>query len=119
MVILLSKIRRNYNLFILLFLFDGIFTYIGLSTGFIYELNPFVNYAITIYGVFISTILLKVLFSVFLYILGYIMFDSIDKNPHYKLNSSFKLFNFLLSIVLIFYIVLIIYEIILLLWILI
>ncbi|NOR85861.1 hypothetical protein GQ473_07140 [archaeon] len=114
----LSKLRRNYNLFILLFLFDGIFTYIGLSTGIIYELNPFVNYAINIYGVFISTILLKSLFSIFLYILGYIMFDSIDKNSNYELNTSFKLFKFLLSVVLIFYIVLIIYEIILLLWIL-
>ena len=114
----LSELRRNYNLFIILFLFDGIFTYIGISKDVIYELNPFVNYAITIYGVFIATILFKVLFSIFLYIVGFITFDSIDKNPSYKLNYSFKLFKFLLALVLIFYIILIIYEIILLLWIL-
>lgn len=118
MVELLSKIRRSYNLFILLFLFDGIFTYIGLSTGIIYELNPFVNYAINIYGIFISTILLKALFSVFLYVLGYIMFNSLSYDYDYKSKTSFKLFKFLLSVILIFYIVLIIYEIILLIWIL-
>lgn len=103
------EIQKKYNFFIGLFMLDGILTFIGLSSGFFVELNPLVNYVLSVHGIFFTTIIFKFIATGLLFFIGLFVFSRLKKQ---KLNNipGLKIYNFLISGCLLGYISLIIYE---------